>query len=188
MKFYNVQIPYRGIIPILSRRGPIASIELTIEQVNTMLDYGVPLLDPNNGKELKREDFEENQVKEEAKANSVQPVTQKPQEVQTPAPEEKVDPQPEPPIETADDGSEVAAEKESDDAATEEAIETSEDDEIVEPANTTGPEFDFNKIKNYSSLSKSKKKALRTMFADLVAQGTDINIIYAELNAEAAKK
>lgn len=182
MKFYSVQIPYRGIIPILMRRGPIPSIELTIDQVNTMLEYKVPLLDPTNGKELTFSDFEENQKKT---------VEEKP--IQKEAPNEKADPTPEPPINTtvktdAPAQADIKEPEQPVDAATEEAISTNdEDDDTDTDSSSDNSGFDFTKIKNYSTFSKGKKRSIRARFAELKAQGMDINIIYATLNTEAKK-
>lgn len=187
-KFYSVQIPYRGIIPILMRRGPITSVELTIEQINTMLENKVPLLDPNNGKELSFLDFDEN--RKEANITSVKE-EKKPEPPKKEADEKAVDPTPEPPINTTAkaETSEKPSEKTEvapTDASTEEAISTDEEDETDTATDNSG--FDFTKIRNYSTFSKSKKKAIRERFAKLKTQGMDINIIYATLNSEANKQ
>lgn len=187
-KFYSVQIPYRGIIPILMRRGPITSVELTIEQVNTMLENKVPLLDPNNGKELSFLDFDEN--RKEANATSAKE-EKKPDSSKKETDEKVADPTPEPPInatakaETSEKPSEKT-EVAPTDASTEDAISTDEEDETDTATDNSG--FDFTKIRNYSTLSRSKKKAIRERFAKLKAQGMDINIIYATLNSEANKQ
>lgn len=49
-EFYKVQIPYRGVIPVINRRGPVPCAELLREQIEQLQDFGVELLNPDNGK------------------------------------------------------------------------------------------------------------------------------------------
>lgn len=50
-KFYHVQIAHWGFVPILNRRGPIADVELTAEQIGVLRDeHHLTLLNPYNGK------------------------------------------------------------------------------------------------------------------------------------------
>jgi hypothetical protein len=52
-KFYPVQITYRGVIPVINKQGPIASVELTAAQIKELESCGAELLDPATGKPFK---------------------------------------------------------------------------------------------------------------------------------------
>lgn len=166
MNFVNVQIPYRGLIPIINKRGPLASVELE-ESLAKMLhfEYGVPMLDPFNGKDFVFEDVIENPVDEEITTGEEIPTAEEPEvaPVEEPAPE-------------------VAEEKVEDDVPVEEEPKVVED--TTESTETA--EFDYTAIANYSTLSKSKKKELRAYYAANVTQ-VDRETLYATLNQMAAE-
>lgn len=48
--FYHVQIPYRGIIPVIMKRGPLPDVLLNREQIDSLLACKVELLNPDTGK------------------------------------------------------------------------------------------------------------------------------------------
>lgn len=189
MEFMHVQIPYRGGIPIINRRGPIADLELDIKTIKTLISYDIEVLDPSNGKPIAFE--------EEAPAPAAAPKEDKPAEKKTdeavttpvaaaavkPADEKKADETA--PTVTASAVAAPAAATAQEAAPSEEKAEDTAadgDDDAVEGADA----FDYTKIVNYSSLSKSKRKELRKFFAEKNGK-MDINILYATLN-EMSKK
>lgn len=184
MEFMHVQIPYRGGIPIINRRGPIADLELDIKTVKTLISYGIEVLDPSNGKPIA---FQEEAPAPAAAPKEDKPVEKKIDEAVTapveaaavkPADDKKAD-------EAAPTVNAPAAATAQETAPSEEKAEDTAadgDDDAVEGADA----FDYTKIVNYSSLSKSKRKELRKFFAEKNGK-MDINILYATLN-EMSKK
>lgn len=182
MEFMHVQIPYRGGIPIINRRGPIADLELDIKTIKTLISYGIEVLDPSNGKPITFQEEAPTAAPKEDK-----PVEKKADEAVTapvaaaavkPADEKKAD-------EAAPTVTAPAAATAQETAPSEEKAEDTAadgDDDAVEGADA----FDYTKIVNYSSLSKSKRKELRKFFAEKNGK-MDINILYATLN-EMSKK
>ena len=185
MEFMNVQIPYRGGIPILNRRGPIANLELDIETIKTLLSYGIEILNPENGKPITFESVKEPVVtqvaEEQAVADAVKDEEPKSDETVPAAADTEKKPEAEP----AEEVSPAPVEKVETEppAAQDVADSASEDsDDVVEGADA----FDYTKIANYSALSKSKRKELRKYFAEKNGK-MDINILYATLNTMAKK-
>ena len=189
MEFMNVQIPYRGGIPILNRRGPIANLELDIETIKTLISYGIEILNPENGKPITFESAKEPvvahaQVVEEQHVANVKDDAPKPEETAPAATETEKKPEavgqpaeevtPAPSTEKVD--TEAPATQDAADSASEDA------DDVIEGADA----FDYTKIANYSVLSKSKRKELRKYFAEKNGK-MDINILYATLNTMAKK-
>lgn len=157
----KVQIPYRGNIPIIHKRGPIACIELELEVCKELLMMGIELLDPFTGKPLPIDAMEE--TVEEVAADEPAEVNE------TPA-EEKVADTP---------------------AETEKAIEpeAKADDTVDAEAPTfdgSAPAFDFNKVENYTNLSKGKKRELRAFYTNNVRKIAQ-DALYEKLN-EMAKE
>ena len=191
MEFMHVQIPYRGGIPIINRRGPIADLELDIKTIKTLISYGIEILDPSNGKPIA---FQEEAPAPTATAapKEDKPVEKKADEAVTtpvaaaavkPADEKKADEAA--PTVTAPAAAAPAAATAQETAPSEEKAEDTTadgDDDAVEGADA----LDYTKIVNYSSLSKSKRKELRKFFAEKNGK-MDINILYATLN-EMSKK
>lgn len=170
MEFFNVQIPYRGGIPIIMRHGPIASIELSKEQIQGLMDCGVELLDPMTGKKfaLPTEDAPATQEapevpveEEKASETPATPEVQKEETVETPPEEKEPESTPEVPVEETKE---------------EKAEETTEQKPAVE--------FDFSKVNGYSNLSKNKKKEVRTQFAIAIGQGKTPEEAYAAINSQ----
>lgn len=210
-KFYNVQIPYRGVVPYINRRGPIASIELNAEQIEMLSGCGVVLLDPTNGRVIDVDTILGKKLQE--------PVVETPLEI-TPAVPEELEPEilpvaPTAPAQTSEDP-DVQEDEKSETAPDETTPESSPEPEaeqdpepqesapeVEEPkpdrpasednTHPTEPEgaltgaaskpgeFDFTRIPDYSRLSKSKKKKLRATYAELQAQGLPETVIYAQL-------
>lgn len=166
----KVQIPYRGNIPIIHKRGPIARIELELEVCKELLMMGIDLLDPYTGKPLPIDAVEE-PVEEVAVDEPAENAA-----TETPAEEEKAaDPEPE---KIDDPETEKAAEPE---------VKADEAADVEAPVfDGSAPAFDFNKVENYTNLSKGKKRELRAFYANNVrkiAQDT----LYEKLN-EMAKE
>lgn len=186
MEFMNVQIPYRGGIPILNRRGPIANLELDIETIKTLISYGIEILNPENGKPVTFESAKEpvvaQVVEEQSVATTVNEEAPKPEETAPVADETEKKPEAMTP---AEEVSPVPAEKvETEPPATQDVADSaSEDaDDVIEGADA----FDYTKIANYSALSRSKRKELRKYFAEKNGK-MDVNILYATLNTMAKK-
>lgn len=188
MEFMNIQIPYRGGIPILNRRGPIANLELDIETIKTLISYGIEILNPENGKPVTFESAKEpvvaQVVEEQSVATTVKEKAPKPEETAPASTDTEKKPEaveqpaeevtPAPSTEKVD--TEAPATQDASDSASEDA------DDVIEGADA----FDYTKIANYSALSKSKRKELRKYFAEKNGK-MDINILYATLNTMAKK-
>ena len=170
----KVQIPYRGNIPIIHKRGPIACIELELEVCKELLMMGIELLDPFTGKPLPIDTVEE--PAEEVVIG--EPANEAPAEEKiavTPAEEEKVaDPEPEKVVEPE---TEKAAEPE---------VKADEVDADVPVFDGSAPAFDFNKVENYTNLSKGKKRELRAFYTNNVRKIAQ-DALYEKLN-EMAKE
>ena len=187
MEFMNVQIPYRGGIPILNRRGPIANLELDIETIKTLISYGIEILNPENGKPVTFESAKEpavaQVVENQSVATTVKEEAPKPEETASVTVETEKKPEAAEPAEEATPApstekvdTEAPATQDASDSASEDA------DDVVEGADA----FDYTKIANYSALSRSKRKELRKYFAEKIGK-MDINILYANLNTMAKK-
>ena len=169
----KVQIPHRGNIPIIHKRGPIACIELELEVCKELLMMGIELLDPFTGKPLPIDSVEE--TVEEVAADEPAEVNE------TPAEEKAAEVHAE---------EEKAAEPEKT-AETEKATEPeAKADDVVDAEAPTfdgsAPAFDFNKVENYTNLSKGKKRELRAFYTNNVRKiGQDA--LYEKLN-EMAKE
>lgn len=159
--FYNVQIPYTGMIPVINRRGPVREALLSKEQINELLALGVEIVDAANGKPfhfptpVTHGDIAAS-TKEEAMEMATAKVVVPP--VVSPSASED-DPSND---KTHDDPDEV-----SEDA-------TSQPDEpIGDPTQKTVSAisyFDPSKIENFDQLSKNKQRKIRKAFA--VSLGT----------------
>lgn len=195
MKFYEIQIPYRGVIPYLNRRGPIASVELNAEQIKLLADCGVVMLDPRNGHTIdvdeilgtKKEEPVDSVVElapavPENLEPEILPISQNAasQTSEDPESEEdgnpEIDSEPVEPESSPDPDPEQVTEPEQ--TVEPEAIEPETKDSKAEP---DAAEFDFSRIPDYSKLSKSKKKKLRAKFAELSNSGLPATVIYAQL-------
>lgn len=188
MEFMHVQIPYRGGIPIINRRGPIADLELDIKTIKTLISYGIEVLDPSNGKPIAFQEEaptptatvapkEDKSVEKKADEAVTTPVAAA---AVKPADEKKADEAS--PTVTAPAAAAPAQEAAPSEEKAEDTASADGDDDAVEGADA----FDYTKIVNYSSLSKSKRKELRKFFAEKNGK-MDINILYATLN-EMSKK
>lgn len=173
----KVQIPYRGNIPIIHKRGPIACIELELEVCKELLMMGIELLDPFTGKPLPI-DIVEEPAEEVATDEPADKANEAPAEEKiavTPAEEEKVaDPEPEKVVEPE---TEKAAEPE---------VKADEVDADVPVFDGSAPAFDFNKVENYTNLSKGKKRELRAFYTNNVRKIAQ-DALYEKLN-EMAKE
>lgn len=189
MEFMNVQIPYRGGIPILNRRGPIANLELDIETIKTLISYGIEILNPENGKPITFESAKEpivtqaQVVEEQPVATTVKKEAPKPDETAPAAAESEKKPEAVEPAEEVTPVPSTEKVETETPAAQDVADSASEDaDDVIEGADA----FDYTKIANYSALSKSKRKELRKYFAEKNGK-MDVNILYATLNTMAKK-
>ena len=147
MEFFKVQIPYRGVVPIINRKGPMACVELTRDQINELKSYGVELLNPDNGKKFLFPEQQPVEITLKDFANA-RPVTKAQLEVKA------------------------------------EPIEAPKEEVSAEPE---AAEFDYTKVSGYSSLSKSKKKEIRSLFKHKMNSGMSTDDAYAELNAMIAE-
>ena len=189
MEFFKVQIPYRGVIPIINRKGPMACVELTRDQINELKSYGVELLNPDNGKKFLFPEQQPVEITLKDFANA-RPVTKaqlevKAEPIETPKEEISTEPEKvevteeEPSIaeqDTANETEEVPAEVV--DTANNSTVlhfEENAEANIAEPSiaetisaielsEPEAAEFDYTKVNGYSSLSKSKKKEIRSLF------------------------
>lgn len=186
MEFMNVQIPYRGGIPILNRRGPIANLELDIETIKTLISYGIEILNPENGKPVTFESENESAVTQVVEEQPVANVNEAPKPEETVPAATETEKKPEAAEQPAEEVTPAPSTEKVDTEApaTQDAADSaSEDsDDVVEGADA----FDYTKIANYSALSKSKRKELRKYFAEKNGK-MDINILYATLNTMAKK-
>lgn len=161
--FYNVQIPYTGMIPVINRRGPVREAMLSKEQINELLTLGVEIVDAANGKPfhfpipVAHGDIAAS-TKEEAMEMAAAKVAEPPVVYPSASEDDKAH----------DDPGEV-----SEDA-------TSQPDEpIGDPTQKTVSAisyFDPSKIENFDQLSKNKQRKIRKAFAEslgVVAPGAD---------------
>ena len=195
MKFYNVQIPYRGGIPVIMKKGPIASIELSEDQIRELMDCKVPLMNPVDGTPfvLPTENVKKaEEPKKETVATKTGEVPSTPIEVPvTPVTKEKT--------ETVETPKEEVLESEVGVATI--ASPVVEGVAVVDPAITpvvesqtavaTTPahhspalDFDYTKVDGYSSMSKSKKREIRAMYVKGIETGKTADEVYAEINAK----
>jgi hypothetical protein len=195
VKFYNVQIPYRGGIPVIMKKGPIASIELSEDQIRELMDCKVPLMNPVDGapfvlptenvKKVEDPKKETDVTKtEEVSSTSVEapeaPVTkEKTETVETP--KEEV-------LESEAGVATIASPVVEGTAVGDPAITP-----VVEsqPAAATTPahhspalDFDYTKVEGYSSMSKSKKRDIRAMYVKGIEAGKTAEEVYAEINTK----
>ena len=204
MNFIKVQIPYRGVIPIINKRGPLSCVELDSETVKKLQEYGAELLNPETGRPLGMVtdipvEAENEPVKVEEKAPIIksEPEPKPAEEIPVttpPAEEDKVT------LETvAKEVAEATAATSifESDATPDLVKEETSAEEITtaeaKPAESEEPEvasledFEYIRIKNYSSLAKSKKREIRAAYVELSKTITDKNILYAKLNELAIK-
>lgn len=162
----KVQIPYRGNIPIIHKRGPIACIELELEVCKELLMMGIELLDPYTGKPLPIDGVEEpveEVAVDEPTENEANETPAEEKAAETPVEEEKAsDPEPE----------------KIDEPETEKADEADVDAPVFDGS---APAFDFNKVENYTNLSKGKKRELRAFYANNVRKIAQ-DALYEKLN------
>lgn len=174
----KVQIPYRGNIPIIHKRGPIACIELELEVCKELLMMGIELLDPYSGKPLPIDVVEEPVEKvavDEPTENEANETPAEEKIAETPVEEEKAsDPEPE---KIDEPKAENAAEPE---------VKADEVDADAPVFEGSAPAFDFNKVENYTNLSKGKKRELRAFYANNVRKIAQ-DALYDKLN-EMAKE
>lgn len=180
MDFIKVQIPYRGVIPIINRRGPIPCIELELSMAKDLnLNYGVEMLDPFNGSVISFVDeVKEAPVEKKApempvntdveKAPSVKIASEKDVTEGVPGDTKKEE------VKAEDKAEEPAPVEETT------APEIKEEPKVETEVPAAG-DFDHTKIEGYSSLSKSKKRELRTQYTILVKTLKDEEL-YAKLN------
>lgn len=195
MKFYNVQIPYRGGIPVIMKKGPIASIELSEDQIRELMDCKVPLMNPVDGTPfvLPTENVKKaEEPKKETVVTKTEEVPSTPVEApETPVTKEKT--------ETVETPKEEVLESEVGVATI--ASPVVEGVAVVDPAITpvvesqtvaaTAPahhspalDFDYTKVEGYSSMSKSKKREIRAMYVKGIEAGKTADEVYAEINAK----
>lgn len=203
MNFIKVQIPYRGVIPIINKRGPLSCVELDSETVKKLQEYGAELLNPETGRPLGMVmdtpvEAENEPVKIEEKVSIIES-------------EPEAKPDEEPPIvaslteeektaveNVASEVAEVTAatpifepevnpDPVKEEGPTEEAAIEAKSAESEEPEVASLENFEYIRIKNYSSLAKSKKREIRAAYVELSKTITDKNILYAKLNELAIK-
>lgn len=209
MEFFRVQIPYRGIIPLLNRKGPVPCVELTRDQVLQLKEYKVEMLDPDTGKPFL---FPENRpimvtlddfanarpISKQEAARIISGTPTKEKKVEESTPDEGVQSNDETPDqENTDTGipkpeAEVIAPVYTTEAASEETGDSDAETEETSEAVTTNtvPEFDFNRIKGYSNLPRKKKKELRAYYQEAAAGASaeDLDKIYEVLNSMTSKQ
>lgn len=212
MEFFKVQIPYRGVIPIINRKGPMACVELTRDQINELKSYGVELLNPDNGKKFLFPEQQPVEITLKDFANA-RPVTKAQLEVKTePAetPKEEISTEHEEVV-TTEEEPDTAEQDGVDETveASEEVTEATNDSTVlhfeenteaniadpsvvetipaIESAEPEAAEFDYTKVNGYSSLSKSKKKEIRSLFKHKMNSGMSVEDAYTELNAMIAE-
>lgn len=195
MKFYNVQIPYRGGIPVIMKKGPIASIELSEDQIRELMECKVPLMNPVDGVEfvLPTENVKK---AEEPKKETVETKTE-----ETPSAPVEV---PEAPVikeeaETAETSKEEASVSEVSVATIAspvvEGVAVSDSDitptvesqtavATMSSQHSPALDFDYTKVEGYSSMSKSKKREIRAMYVKGIEAGKSADEVYAEINAK----
>lgn len=204
MNFIKVQIPYRGVIPIINKRGPLSCVELDSETVKKLQEYGAELLNPETGRPLGMvTDIPVEAENEPVKVEEKAPIIESEPE---PKPAEEI-PVTIPPAEenkavletvTKDVAETTAAtpifESDASPAPVKEEVPTEEAASIdAKPTETEESEgasledFEYARIKNYSSLAKSKKREIRAAYVELSKTITDKNILYAKLNELATK-
>lgn len=188
-KFYPVQIPYRGIIPMINKRGPLARVELQESMIRDLQGMGVEMLNPDNG-----QPFVFPEPTKLAGGMDLQPVTvtgpvigevKEPEHVEEPDETPAADPE-EPAAEPEKEAEpapavEVTAEPEA------EAEDDGEDEEIQIDPNSGAVMMDGAKVPGYDALSRNKQKAVRRRFREAYAESKDINIAYAEATAAVTK-
>ena len=144
-KFFHVQIAHWGFIPILNRRGPIADVELTAEQITTLRDeYQLNLLNPYNGKPF--------EFPTEVVPGAMKTVVDEPA------------PAPETPPSTPSEDTPPQAELVPSEAEPTQAPEEEPSDET--PYTTFDPSW----FENFDQLSKNKQKKLRSRHIELVTE------------------
>lgn len=180
MDFMKVQIPYRGGIPILNRRGPIPSVELDVDTIKTLISYGIEILNPSNGKPITFENSSAAPVADVAE-HVAEPVVEDPKETKSSETPKAKTTLAEEESATAI-GTPAAESEKTEETANATEVDMDDADEAVDGADA----FDYTKIANYSALSKSKRKELRKFFAEHSGK-MDINILYATLNGMAKK-
>lgn len=192
MKFYEIQIPYRGVVPYLNRRGPIANVELNADQIKLLADCGVVMLDPHNGsvidvdailgiKKVENDSIDSvvelspavpENLEPEILHIGQNPTTQTSEDSESEEDENpKIDSEPNEPESSLDSDPEQTIEQK-------DANEPETGDDRKKSDST---EFDFSRIPDYSKLSKSKKKKLRVKFTELSRLGLPATVIYAQL-------
>ena len=207
MEFFRVQIPYRGIIPLLNRKGPVPCVELTRDQVLQLKEYKVEMLDPDTGKPFL---FPENRpimvtlddfanarpISKQEAARIISGTTAKEEKVEESTPDESAQSNDETPnqentdTEVSEPENEVIIPVYTTEAVPEETVDTDVEAEgTAEAAAITVPEFDFNRIKGYSNLPRKKKKELRAYYQEAAvgASAEDLDKIYEVLNSMTSK-
>ena len=208
MEFFRVQIPYRGIIPLLNRKGPVPCVELTRDQVLQLKEYKVEMLDPDTGKPFL---FPENRpimvtlddfanarpISKQEAARIISGTPTKEEKVEESTPDESAQSNNETPeqentdTEVSEPEAEVIAPVYTTEAVSEETVDTDVETEgTAEAATNAIPEFDFNRIKGYSNLPRKKKKELRAYYQEAAvgASAEDLDKIYEVLNSMTSKQ
>lgn len=207
MEFFRVQIPYRGIIPLLNRKGPVPCVELTRDQVLQLKEYKVEMLDPDTGKPFL---FPENRpimvtlddfanarpISKQEAARIISGTPTKEEKAEESTPDESAQSNDETPEQENADAEVSGPEDEvitpvyTTEAVPEETVDTDVEAEgTAEAAAITVPEFDFNRIKGYSNLPRKKKKELRAYYQEAAvgASAEDLDKIYEVLNSMTSK-
>ena len=209
MEFFRVQIPYRGIIPLLNRKGPVPCVELTRDQVLQLKEYKVEMLDPDTGKPFL---FPENRpimvtlddfanarpISKQEAARIISGTPAKEEKIEDSTPDEgaqsndKTPDQENTDAEVSEPDAEEIALVYTTEAASEETGDSDIETEGTSEAATTNavPEFDFNRIKGYSNLPRKKKKELRAYYQEAAvgASAEDLDKIYEVLNSMTSKQ
>lgn len=184
-KFYPVQIPYRGVVPLINKRGPLPRIELQKSMIEELKSMGVEMLNPDNGKpfeypeEVKPAGGMEFTPAEEKAPEIVEP--EKEPEVANPTTEISEESKVEIP---AEETSETIVEPEKAD----DAEDDGEDEEVQIDPNSGAVMMDASKVPGYENLSRNKQKAVRRRFREVYAESKDLNIAYAEAAIAVNKK
>lgn len=165
--FYNVQIPYTGMIPVINRRGPVREAMLSKEQINELLALGVEIVDAANGKPFHfPAPVAHGDIAASTKEEAMEMATAK-----------VVEPPVVSPSASEDDSSNDRAHDDPDEVSEDAVVQP--DEPIGDPTQKTVSAisyFDPSKIENFDQLSKNKQRKIRKAFAESLgtfAPGTD---------------
>lgn len=164
-KYFEVQIPFRGRIPVINRYGPISRILLNEEQLKSIVnDHGIPVADPDTGNPLDMDII--------SIAPTIEIPTSYPRMVPT---KDKMEiPRPVVNLSVAPFLQNIDETSKSDEDTDEDAELENEEENL--------PEFDHTKITNYSKLNSKKRKQVRRRYTELMTNNETGEDVYKLLN------